>query len=427
MNFKFYNFKLIYLLFPILLFLSFNKHSKDKQKSYHDVIWADAAGYYVYNPMWYIYGNDASAFPDSIDVKTGNGFYLDTISNKVKTKYTSGVAILQTPFFIASHLLAKPMGYENNGFSKIYSFGLYISGVFYFFVSFLLLFSFLKKHFSEVISALSILLFFIGTNLYYYTIDAPGMSHIYSFFIFSVIIYLSPFLIANYQKKHVFIFGIAALLAVLIRPTNALILSFPLFYRQKEKNESLLKSLVYFWDFKKSKILYLVVSTVFLLPQLFYWKDTTGNLITYSYTNEGFDNWNNPKLIEVWFSSNNGLFTYSPLLLLSIFGSIIMFIKKERLGLYFIGLFLIISYIFASWWSWWFGCSFGGRSFVEYYSLLIIPFAYLINQCNTKISKSILFLIIIGCCYVNLSIEYYYDGCFYGETWDYNAFMKLLD
>ena len=91
------------LLFPICLFLSFNKHSKDKANSYHGVIWADAAGYYVYQPMWFIYGNNASAFPDSIDINSGNGFQLDHINNKIKA-----VVIYSIPLLIDEEELCYP-------------------------------------------------------------------------------------------------------------------------------------------------------------------------------------------------------------------------------------------------------------------------------------------------------------------------------
>ena len=129
----------------------------------------------------------------------------------------------------------------------------------------------------------------------------------------------------------------------------------------------------------------------------------------------------------MWFSANNGLFIYSPIILLSIIGLILMIKHKSILGLYIGILFLIMSYIFASWWNWWFGCSFGARSFVEYYSLLIIPFCYLWNTIRKKAIFNYVFLAIVGlCCYVNLSIEYYYDGCFYGSTWDYSTFLKLI-
>ncbi len=56
------------LIFPLAIFLSFNKHSKDKINTYHGVLWADAAGYYVYQPIWFIYGNNARNFPDNIDL-----------------------------------------------------------------------------------------------------------------------------------------------------------------------------------------------------------------------------------------------------------------------------------------------------------------------------------------------------------------------
>ena len=45
--------------------------------------------------------------------------------------YTCGVAMLQTPFFLAAHVLAKPLGYKTDGYSLPYRMGLAISGCFY--------------------------------------------------------------------------------------------------------------------------------------------------------------------------------------------------------------------------------------------------------------------------------------------------------
>jgi len=420
------NYLKILLFFSLLLFLSFNKHSKDKEKSYHDVIWADAAGYYVYNPVWFIYGNDAQFFPDSISNNIGNGFYKDSVSNKIVTKYYSGTALLQAPFFIAAHLLAKPFGFEATGFSKIYSYALYVCGVFYFFTGILLLFSFLKNHFSFIVSLLATISFFVCTNLYYYTIDAPGMSHIYSFFVFSCIVYISPKLIQKEKIAYFILFFLLISLAVLIRPTNIIVALFPFFYAVKSKSD-FFNRLNYFSGKIKWVAFALFLSILLWLPQLFYWKSISGNFLSYSYKNEGFDFLTNPRLLEVWFSTNNGLFVYSPLVILALAGIVVMLKKGEKLGFYLGILFLFISYLFASWWNWWFGCALGARSFVEYYALFVFPFAYLLHSAKKNKFLFICLLFFIGFCgFLNMSIEYYYDGCFYGETWDWSAFLKLI-
>ncbi len=414
------------LFFGLMLFLSFNKHSKDKQRSYHDVIWADAAGYYVYNTIWFVYGNNAAAYPDSMDVKTGDGFSLDKNTNRVTTKYPCGTAILQSPFFLTAHLIASSLGYKKDGFSEIYSYLLYVSGMFYCFMAMLLLIGFLKRHFSSFISIASVIVLFAASNLFYYTIDAPGMSHIYSFFVFSCIIYLTPLLLANKSFNNLLLFFSLVVLALLIRPTNAFIALFPLFYNVYNSID-FRNRIRFFLEGKISLLLSLLFSLIIAVPQMVYWKSTFGHFISYGYRNERFDFWKNPKLIEVWFSAMNGLFIYTPLVLLCLLGVIIMLRNKDKLGIYIGLLFFLISYIFASWWNWWFGCAFGARSFVEYYSLLIIPFCYLWQFVKNRMALKITFFAFIAfCCFINLSIEYYYDGCFYGNTWDYDAFFKLI-
>ncbi|MGB3949264.1 MAG: hypothetical protein WBM13_14850 [Bacteroidia bacterium] len=420
----------LYFFIPLCILLSLNKHSKDKANSYHGVIWADAAGYYVYQPIWFIYGNNASALPDSVSAHSGYGFQLDSVNNTIKTKYPSGVAILQSPFFLAAHFLAQPLGFEPNGFSKIYSFALYVAGVFYCCLGLFLLSSFLLKQFNSIVALVCPFLFLLGTNLYYYSIDAPGMSHVYSFFLFSFIVYLTPKIVEKPSFKSYLLFTFTLVLILLTRPTNVIIASFPLFYAVNTKQELINRFKLLF---SNPKIIFwsVLLSIPLCIPQLIYWHQTTGNLFIYSYGNESFSNWLNPKLIQVWFSAKNGLFVYTPLVLLSVVGMFFMIVKipnKRWEGSAFLALFLFISYLFASWWCWWFGCAFGARSFVEWYALLIIPFAYLIDYTvNYKLARYVLFVFIALCCYLNMDMEYYYDGCFYGDVWDFTAYLKLLN
>jgi hypothetical protein len=415
----------IFLLFllPVCIFLSFNKHSKDRAHSYHGVIWADAAGYYVHLPMWLIYGNNAAAFPLNISEQTGNGFYIDSVNNKIVTKYYNGSAILMAPFFLISHALAIPLGYKDNGFSMIYSFGLYFAGIVYCCLGLFFLSLFLKKHFSTGISTGTAFLLFISSNLYYYSIDSPGMSHVYSFFLFSLFIYSIQRLFDSERRIYYILFALSFVLAVLTRPTNALIILFPFFY----ENGKFLSRISILLKKKLNVLIAIVAGLLCIFPQALYLKDVYGSYISYSYHDEGFSNFNHPYILEVWFSTNNGLFLYSPILLLSLLGIILMIRLKQRFGYYLLFTFLLISYLFSAWWNWSFGCALGARSFVEFYVLLSIPMAFAINEAWKKSATKYALIIFSGtCCIVYFSIEYYYDGCFYGGTWDWEAYIKLL-
>ncbi|MCE3280516.1 MAG: hypothetical protein K0S44_2707 [Bacteroidetes bacterium] len=413
---------LIFLL-PLCIFLTFNKHAKDGAYSYHGVIWADAAGYYIHLPIWFIHGNNADAFPEGISEKTGQGFHLNDVNNKIITKYYCGTAILISPFFFLSHALATPLGFEPDGFSKIYSYGIYFSGIVYCCMGLYFLSLFLLRHFSSSISVGIPFLLFCSTNLYYYSIDSPGMSHVYSFFLFTVFLYSVQQLLDSENILFYISLIVSFALAVITRPTNGLIFFFPFFYENG-------KFLTRFGILIKQKlriIVAMVLGFLCILPQLLYFKNSSGSYFINSYHKETFINFLHPFILETWFSTNNGLFLYAPILLLAIAGIFLMMRQRNRFGYYLLFTFLLISYLFASWWNWWFGCALGARSFVEFYVLLSIPMAYLMREAlQNKVASCLFFIFSVFCICFYMNIEYYYDGCFYGGTWDFQSFIKLL-
>jgi hypothetical protein len=409
------------VLLPLCIFLTFNKHSRDKEATYHGVIWADAAGYYIYLPMWFIYGNDAAALPENADSRYGNGFHY-TAGNTIATKYYCGTALLESPFFLIVHALAEPLGYKADGFSKIYSYGLFFSGIVYCCLGLFLLSLFLKHHFSPSLSTVTVLLLFCSTNLFYYSIDSPGMSHVYSFFLMTAFMYSVQRLLCSEKKIWLIALVLSFCLAVLTRPTNAIIILFPIFY----ENGAFLRRIKLFLQHKISILFAVLLGLLCFVPQLIYFKQQY-NTTFFAYGDEGFSNWKHPYLLETWFSTNNGLFMYAPVLLLSVIGMIFMIRAKDRMGYYLLFTFLLISLIFASWWNWWFGCALGARSFVEFYPLLCIPIARAIQVALQNKKRSVVLMVFVVCCMtLYFKTEYYYDGCFYGGTWDFSAYLKLL-
>lgn len=413
-------------LFSLFLFLSFNKHSKDNYKNYHSVIWADAAGYYVYNPIWFICGNNSRDFPPDIISTTGTGFSFDSLTGRVVTKYTSGVAILQMPFFLSAHLLSGMFGFPSDGFSRIYYWAIMIAGCFYGLLGLIFCFLFLHRHFSKFHSLLTVSIFFLATNLYYYSIDASGMLHVYSFFLISLIAYMTSRVAEHPRLKNFVFLFIPLALAVLIRPTNILLVLFVLFFSTNQSN-IFQRRLIFVKEHFIPMMIAFILSVAIFIPQFIYWKQCFGSPIAYSYGNESFAYLFSPKFLEVWFSPNNGLFIYSPVLILSIVGIIILILKKNKNGVLIGGIFILASYIFSSWWNYWFGCSYGARSFVEYYPLLMFPFAFVISQIKNKFAMTLVYVFCGACIWMNMDMIYYYDGCFYGNDWDWNSYFKLLN
>ena len=131
--------------------------------------------------------------------------------------------------------------------------------------------------------------------------------------------------------------------------------------------------------------------------------------------------------METWFSPNNGLFIYAPVLILFLIGLVLMIRQGNKMGYFYLFLFAIISYLFASWWNWWFGCSLGARSFVEFYAFFSFPIAYFLQWAWKNPSMRMVSLVFIAMCgFIYFDIEYYYDGCFYGSTWDWQSYLNLL-
>lgn len=80
----------------------------------------------------------------------------------------------------------------------------------------------------------------------------------------------------------------------------------------------------------------------------------------------------------------------------------------------------IATYLFASWWAWWFGGAFGHRSYVEYYALLALPFASMAQLAFKKTWSKVLILAICALLiYYNLGLTYHYNPPWDGPEWTY--------
>ncbi|MEK7253980.1 MAG: hypothetical protein AAB316_04495, partial [Bacteroidota bacterium] len=280
-------------------------------------VWSDAEGYFLYLPSVFVHGN----FKD-YRVRTKNQFKRFPGTDKIFTKYTCGVAMLEAPFFLAAYVSRWVQGFEDPGFYETEDYGvaMLMGACFYGVLGLFFVHKTLRRHFENPWAArLTIALLLLGTNLLHYMVRAPGMPHVYSFFLASLLIYLTPGIFEKPTWWRFFAAGGLLGWLVLIRPTNAVLAIFPLLYGFTS-GKAVAERLLFFKKHLPKILLAALPAFLIWLPQLMYWHYVTGDWIYYSYRKEGFNNWANPPIHKVFFSPLNGWLLYNPAMLFALAG-----------------------------------------------------------------------------------------------------------
>lgn len=119
--------------------------------------------------------------------------------------------------------------------------------------------------------------------------------------------------------------------------------------------------------------------------QLLAWKAVFGSLLTYSYGSESFIYATSPKVLSVLFSSKHGLVSWNPVILFALAGLVVLAFSRPRMAWLFSIAFLLQLYIAASWHMWWFGNSFGNRSFINCTLIFMTGLACLTDRLGRRI------------------------------------------
>jgi hypothetical protein len=344
----------------------------------NQIVVDDVVLYYEYLSAAVIYKDLSFSFS-----KTDPDFFRNkiwtqgTAKGRTVGKMTMGMALLYSPFIIAAHALAGPLGYPADGYSNPYRVALIISSFVFAMAGLFLLAIFLRKYFARGAVAITILALGLGTNLYFYTTINPAMSHAYSFFFFTFFILMTDRWVSEPGWKNTLLLGLAGGIIVLVRPSNLIIfILVPLW--QVDSFPALKERFKLFArEFTKVIAVGFLVVLVFL-PQVFYWKYSTGSFFHYSYGEEKFF-FNDPVFLKGLFSYRKGWLVYTPVMVFSLLGMIVLYIKYRKL-FWPVAVFTFINmYIIWSWWCWWYGGGFGQRAMIESYALLSIPLAAMIQ------------------------------------------------
>ncbi|NBW32449.1 MAG: hypothetical protein EBR22_00650 [Cytophagia bacterium] len=360
--------------------------SGESKPNLRPIYW-DVLSYYAYLPALFVEGDLKLTFvgdPSRADVHLHRHRYWpeSTADGAKVIKTTMGVALMISPFFGAAHFLAPVLGYEPDGFSRPYQVAVALAGFVWGCLGLWVLRSWLRFFWGPWTVGLALWVLVGATNLWNYLVYEPAMSHSFSFFWMSVLLWCTHRAMKGTGSSVLPEVGVALSLGmlVLIRPTMLMAGLLPLAY-------SGWSGLRWWWlRLTRHAVDLFLLLFVFLMPwilQTLYWKYVTGHYLFYSYQGERFF-WGDPRIAEFLLSYRKGWLLYNPVMVLVVLAWVWAVVRAVRtwgtkgqsqdpfpLATALVWFLPLVIYVYASWWSWWFGGSLGGRALVEWYPALI--------------------------------------------------------
>ncbi|HEU4471111.1 MAG TPA: hypothetical protein VFR58_08515 [Flavisolibacter sp.] len=383
-------------------------YPKWRQQGTEATISWDVSGYYFYLPSIFIYRDIKQLrFKDKIlqEYRPTPDFqqaFAHRSGNYVM-KYSSGQALLLSPFFFAAHAFVKIFsGFPADGFSYPYQLAIGIGALFYALLGLVIIRKVLLFYFPDRAVALTLpALVFASNYLNYAAIDG-AMTHNTLFTVYALLLYFTVRLYRDRQPIFAFAAGALAGLAMLVRPSEVIAIIIPLSWGVNGM-AALKNRFAFFSSQKKNLFLFVTGLLLFALIQPVYWKAVAGEWLVYSYGNEGFD-WLRPHFQKGMFSYRSGWLVYSPVMVLALLGFVPLFRYFRPVYWPVFIFFLLFAYICFSWQTWWYGGSLGQRAMVQSYPLLCFPLAALFGQVlRAQIWKKLpVFLFLVFCAWYNL-------------------------
>lgn len=380
----------------------------------------DVSYYYAYLPAIFIEKDIELKFVDNNpDYYTQNHMYLPIKceNGNYIIKTSMGMSVMYLPFFAMAHIAANIFGYETNGFSEPYQCMIQFSGLFYLILGLWYLRKILLSFFNERIAAATIFCLVFGTNLFFYGSVHGAMAHACDFMLCSLFIYQGIKWINNANYNTTVKIGLIGGMLVLIRPINILFFIFICLYKVMSLSH-LVERLKWLTANYLKVIIVGLIAFLFFLPQMLYWKHITGNFLYNSYVGEKFY-FTHPHLLEGLFGFRKGWLLYTPIMIFSMVGMVLLFKKHKDFAWAISVVFIVYVYVVLSWWCWWYGGSWGLRAIIDIYPFLAIAIAAFIeHNCNKglmrkRIVTGVLIVLIVWNLFQTLQYRWgiiHYDG-----------------
>jgi hypothetical protein len=357
-----------------------------------DLYYGDPNGYYLHVVSFFVnqdvgdYDKTITSLrdinPTSADPREDKYGIRLTEKGRRYIKYTLGVPVMETPFFLMAHAYASwSHEYAANGWTRPYLLAVSLSVIVYVLVGFYLLMGVLERYFSKRATALVVLSIALATNLFFHAAYTT-MAHGFLFFDYCLLIFLSD---RFYQKpewsKALLLGGVVGLITLTRIPE---IVSAFIPFLWGVSNWKSFKGRVQFWmDHYPWLLLACLGFTAVFSIQIIYWYYVSGHLVFNPYQGEGF-NFLEPKIHKGWFDFANGWLVYTPIMGLALIG--LFSLSSYRTGLLWpiLAFFLPHIWIHYSYYVWTYFPGLGQRPMVETYPALAFGLGAFFVVCYRK-------------------------------------------
>lgn len=309
-----------------------------------------------------------------------------------------GTALLWAPFYVAADIGVMVTGWfgsevPRDGYSWPYIWAVSLGSLFWGTLGLFLTYRICREFADAAASTAALVGIWFATPVVFYLYITPPMAHANSLFAVSLFLFIWLHTRDERQVREWAVLGVAAGIMVLVRELNWLLLLVPavdeLFeawdaYRVARVESALDgRGLAATWWGRfgpraSGWVAMAIPLFLLLLPQLFVYRALHGTFGPTPFVVDKFSAYP-VHAVEVLFSGFHGLFSWSPITLLGVFGLLPLARRNLRVAIALFVVFAVEVAVIGSYDTWWGGASFGARRFINCMPIFAVGLAVLID------------------------------------------------
>jgi hypothetical protein len=318
-----------------------------------------------------------------------------TSTGHLDNHFTVGPAMLWSPFLLVAHvavMVARTLGSHvpANGFSWPYRYAMAFASGLYGFLGLFISFRLARKHVGPMWSFVATIAIWWASSLPVYMYFNPSWSHAHSAFVVALFLWYWDATEEHRSLAQWLVLGVIVGLMLDVYYANVMIVTVLVveagaqyleIYRSGRSATSSFLTL-----FTRHLLFACVVCAVMLPTFLSRWSVYGGPFKTGYLSIRDFL-WKSPVFLNVLFSSNHGLLSWTPLAAFAIIGLLFFAVRLPKIGVPFLSA-LVAFYLFISYYPDWAGISsYGNRFFISVTPLFILGLAYLLERIATRFKR----------------------------------------
>ncbi len=276
---------------------------------------------------------------------------------RVRNKYPIGWAVATLPFFLIAHAIALATGGPADGWQPVYFLVIWLGHLGYVVFGLLAARRVLARFLDAEAALVGLLVGWLVSPLLYYQTARINMPHSLAFALVALLYDRALACEQNPERRSNWIVGgVAAGLLLITRPICAPYLLFPAWVIGRLLSAEGTAGTAW------RRLAWALVPALALVAlQLLAQRQLHGEWRFDTYDSEPFY-FAHPQLLATLFSPQHGWLYWHPLMTVGVI-ALVVAVARGRLPWAWLVALAAVTYLNASWWCWWWGSSFGNRSF----------------------------------------------------------------